>query len=138
MFTYMLNRAKRELDHALKTTNGFLLFYRLNYFLYIVFSIREKFNVFDKEENYISGLKRFHNILKHDYAPNEILESITVKGEQEIIDPLFMPINNIKMPKKYDDENNLYNNYVKNKSIRLLITDIFNDTLNLLKNNNYI
>lgn len=141
LYTFMLKLSKKELDKSLNNKDGYILTYRLINFINIAFSIREKFINNDRNDTFL-GLKRFYNIIKHDYSAIDIIESITVTDGVEVEQPIFMDISNIKClstAKKYSpNQLEKYNKFIKGKSIKEITNKLYNDTMEVLKNNNYI
>lgn len=137
-YKYILNLSKRELDNALRGKDGYLLTYRLICYINIVFSIREKYNIVVEEDNILSGLKRFYNILKHNYCPKTIFDSMCLLDDEERKNPVFMDISSIKDLRNQlsskQELNQNYNDYIKGKSIDLISNYVFEKTIELLKN----
>lgn len=142
LYTFMIKLSKKELDKELKSQDGYKLAYRLISFINIAFSIREKFKIKVEEDNVLCGLKRFYNIIKHDYCPKTIFDSMCLPREEERKIPVFMDISNIKdfgsHSVKKDEETQKYEKYVKGKPIKDVANYLFNKTMELLKANDYI
>lgn len=138
----MLELSKKELDRELKGNDGYKLSYRLICFINIVFSIREKFNIIKEKDNTLCGLKRFYNITKHYYCPQIIINSLCLPLGEERNVPVFMDISEInkfnKQSLNMQKQSQMYDLYIKDKTIKSIADYAFDKTIKLLKNNNYI
>ena len=142
LYTFMLKLSKKELDRELKSNDGYKLSYRLICFINIIFSIREKFNIIKEQDNILCGLKRFYNITKHYYCPRIIFNSLCLPSGEERNVPVFMDISEInkfnKQTFKIQEQSRMYDQYIKDKTIKSIVDYVFDKTIELLKNNNYI
>lgn len=141
LYTFMLKLSKRELDTALKSKDGYKLAYRLISFINVAFSIREKFQLVKENDDVLCGLKRFYNIIKHDYCPKTLFNSICLPIGVERESPVFMDISNIqdfgKPSSQKNDETKKYKQHIEGKLIKDITDYLFNKTMELLKSNNY-
>ena len=138
----MLRLSKKELDTTLKSKDGYKLAYRLISFINVAFSIREKLQIIRENDDILCGLKRFYNIIKHDYCPKTIFDSMCLPIGVERKIPVFMDISNIqdfgKPSSKKSDETKKYKQYIEGKPIKDITDYLFNETMQLLRSNNYI
>ena len=114
------------------------IFIFLSQFLFWVFSIREKIFHSQKESDPIYlGLKDYYNMIKHDYAMNEIIKSTllifpkTYPYSYPYAYGIQNPIVKFQTISKIKKSNN-YELYIKDKNLIDLFEEIINETYSLL------
>ena len=132
-FERILEYAHNDFLHCFRKPDCILLLYRLFSLLSVCFSIREKFKGKEETDERFRGLKRFYNIIKHNYPMNEIINDMILPDECSTNDPVFMPIKSLsyKHSGNKNREDEYYENYVQGKSIKDLMDELYTKTKEL-------
>lgn len=127
-FKQILEYAYKDFLSCFRHSDGILLLYRIFSLLSVCFSIREKYDKKTEDNDDFRGLKRFYNIIKHNYSMDEIIKDMIVPNNEEIVEPVFMPIQSLTYKTSKNKEDSYYETYVQGKKIKDLMDTLYSDT----------